>query len=284
MIESHQNQGADSKPEKPFENLLRLKEDDSPDVIYSLGLEELVDDTRLQLGEALFGTPFKETMQEAGYNARTVDIHKFESNPNVLVREHKMLDDQTLNGVVQSTIDGEREFAKLSEKYGVKVASMRSVVGKNDDGKVTVFTIVDKIEGENLAEIESLPTQAMDELDALYSSLGQHLHDAWKEDDLYWSDCNNSQFTYGNKVGEEDAHFYLVDVGAEFRRKGDNELFPIEWPLHNTCEGLVEAELKFQPRVRLEKARSKLLAIVNEMLEAKPGDEWLLKSKNLLES
>lgn len=284
MIEDQHQERQASTSEKPFSHLLK---NGAPEARHYLELEELVDTTRAKIDGALSGTPFKGAMNETNYDSRTVHIRELENDPSVVVREHIMLEGQDLDEIAQSTIKGEKEFAKLREEYGVKVASMRSVIGKNDRGDETLFTVVDKIEGDSLSDTKNLPIEAKNELDDLYASLGQHYSDAWKNNSSYWADFQNDQFVYGNKVGENDKHFYMVDVGAQFfQPKNDPSnrahMFPVEWLVHNTCKGLTRAELRFQPRVQLDKARSKLHTVIDEMLKEKPDDEWLLKSKKVL--
>ena len=229
-------------------------------------------------------TPFKESLKPTNYDSRMVKIRELKSQKDILIREHELEEGEDLNELIKSHSEGKKLFEKMSSEYGIKMVSMNSIIGKNEEGKTAFFTIVDKIEGENLSKVENLPTKAEEELNALYCSLGQHYYDAWKQKSKYWADGNNSQFIYGHKYGEKDDHFFLVDIDARFFRQGENELFPIEWLVRNICEGLVKAENKFQPKISLKEARDKLLGIISEMQEDKPDDEWLLKARNLLET
>ena len=68
---------------------------------------------------------------------------------------------------------------------------------KNKDGEDVIFTLVDKIEGDSLSKIESLPLQVKDELEAHYLTLGQHYYDARKQGLRYLGDCRSDQFVYG---------------------------------------------------------------------------------------
>jgi hypothetical protein len=259
-----------------------LKEN-SPESQYYLTLEEFTHSTNTKITDQLSGTPYKDTLEPTNYDSRTVDIRKVKNNSGILIREHKLLKNENLTNIAKETLEGEKSFNDLSKNYGVKIIDMNSVIGKNEKGDLTIFTTVEKINGKDLSYIKYLPTEAKNELDALHQSLGRHYYDAWKNNTSYWADCNNGQFVYGNKDGEIDKHFYVVDVGAEFYRQGEKKYHPLEWVLHNTIDGLIKSEGKFKPRVRLDKARKELLEIVNEMLQKKPDDKWLLKSKSMLE-
>lgn len=238
------------------------------------------------------GTPFAEELNPANFETRTVALKTLESHPDKLVREHIMLEDQNLAKLEKSAVEGKKLFEKMSEKYGIKVVEMDFVIGKNDEGTPTLFTIVDKVNGESLEKIQELPAEAADEIESLYISLGTHYYDAWEKNEKYWADFQDDQFVYGSKEREQEKHFYLVDVGAQFYLPGHSrrvpetgeEMHPLEWMIYNVCEGLVKSERKFHPEVHFEKARHQLLADIDKMLAVNPTDVWLLKSKSVLES
>lgn len=230
------------------------------------------------------GTPFKEKLEPTDYDSRMVQIRELRSHANKLVRERELLEGEGVREVIKAHAEAKGLFEGLHREYGINVVSMDAVVGRNEEGKKAIFTIVDKIEGNNLSKIEQLPPSTKEDLDVLFSSLGQHYDDAWRQNGKYWADANNNQFVYGHKPGEKADHFFLVDVDARFFSQHENELFAIEWVIHNVCESIVNAEHKFQPPVRLEEARSKFLELISEMEKEKPDNEWLVKARKLLES
>lgn len=237
-------------------------------------------------------TPFAEKLSPTNLDSRTVAIKTLESRPDKLVREHLMLEGENLAKLEKSAVEGKKLFEQMSEKHGIKVVPMDFIIGKNDEGKSTLFTIVDKINGESLEKIKELPAEATDEIEGLYISLGKHYYDAWEKKEKYWADFQNDQFMFGTKSGEQGSHVYLVDVGAQFYFPGESkripetneEMHPLEWVLYNVCEGLVKSEGKFHPEIHFEKARQQLLEEVEKILKANPTDKWLLKSKSVLES
>ena len=238
-------------------------------------------------------TPFADTLiSTTGFDTRTVAIRILENHPDKLVREHIMLEDQNLEELASSASEAKELFKRLGERYGIKVVTMDFVIGKTEEGKPTLFTIVDKINGESLEKIQDLPAEAAGEIEELYISLSTHYYNAWEKKEKYWADFQDDQFMYGTKDAEHDKHVYLVDIGAQFYLPGQSkripetneEMHPLEWMLYNVSEGLIKSENKFHPKAHFEKARQNLLKDIDKMLEVKPADVWLLKSKSALES
>lgn len=227
---------------------------------------------------------FSDSLQPTTFDARNIRLWKLKDDPTKLVREGKTKEGQTVDNLERSIREGEALFEEMHNKYGIRVVSMKSTREKNKEGNDAIFTVVDKIEGQNLSEIQELPEEAKDELESLYVSLGQHYCDAWKDKLQYWGDGRSDQFVYGAKHGEKDKHFYLTDVDPEFYREGDDKWRTIEAALGSVCHDLVENENKFDPKVRFQKARESLLRIVDKMLETNPHWNMLAEAKGWLEN
>lgn len=233
---------------------------------------------------------FADLLKPTDFDVGNVNIWQLENDSSTLVRESKIDEGETLESLEAAIREGEVSFADMRDTYGIKVVSMKSRRDKNKQGKEAIFTLVDKIEGKNLSKVESLPTVAKDDLENLYLSLGQHYFDAWKskfdagsDRKQYWGDCRSDQFVYGNRYGEKDKHFFIVDVDPKFYREGDDKFATIEAALGSLCGELIESERKFNPPIRLEAARTKLLDIIDEILRVEPNlkmiqeaREWLL--------
>lgn len=213
--------------------------------------------------------------------SRTEKIREHAVRQDILVRE-RVVSDAEAETMMAAFDESKELFEKLRDEYGVRVVAMEHLGGKNEEGETVIFNMVDRIEGQDLEKIESLPLEARDELEDLYKSLTKYYGRSWKENLKYWSDCNNSQFVYGNKYGEKDRHFYLVDVEAHFHRPGENELFPVSWPIVQICRGIADAEKKLGANTRLEAARIELSALVEEMLEREPDSAPLLEARAIL--
>lgn len=226
---------------------------------------------------------FADSLRPTDFDVGNVHIWQLENDPSTLVRESKIGDGETLDALESSIHEGETLFEEMRAKYGIRVVSMKARRERNKEGKETIFTLVDKIEGKNLSKIESLPIEARDELEALYLSLGQYYYDAWKQGLKYWGDCRSDQFVYGNKYGEKDKHFFAVDVDPQFYREGDDKFRTIEAALGSLCGELVENERKFQPRIRLQAARDRLLGIIDEILKKEPELKMIIEAKTWLQ-
>ncbi len=226
---------------------------------------------------------FADLLKPANFDVGNVKIWQLENDPSMLVRESKVGEGETLEALEASIHEGRGLFANMRDKYGIRTVSMNSRREKNKDGEDVIFTLVDKIEGDSLSKIESLPLQVKDELEAPYLSLGQHYYDAWKQGLRYWGDCRSDQFVYGNKHGEENKHFWVVDVDPKFYLKGDDEFSTIEAALGSLCHELLENERKFQPRVRLQAARDKLSRIMDEILKEQPELKMIVEAKAWLQ-
>jgi len=227
---------------------------------------------------------FSDSLVPTEFDARNVSIWGLKGNDSVLIRETKIEENQVLDELEASMRAGEKLFAEMKQKYGINVISMQIKREKNKLGKETIFTVVDKIEGQNLSEIETLPAESKDELEELYVSLGRYYYDAWKQKLKYWGDARNDQFVYGSKSNEEGQHFYLTDVDPEFYQEGEDEWHTIEAVFASVCHDLIQSEDKFKPRIRLKDARERLLSIIEEMLGVDNNQKMLVEAKGWLEN
>ena len=241
--------------------------------------------------EILQNGTFADSLMPSDLDARTPSknlakekIWEVGGRPEILVRERVIAPDEDSEKLMDSMSKAQELFARMRATYGISIVSAELLGGENADGRPAIYTVVDKIEGKNVTDTEHLPDTAKDALDALYVSLARYYDDARKQGGAYWGDCNNTQFVYGRKKDEEDAHFYLVDIGPEFYTPGQSEHFPISWPILQMCRGLVEAEKKFTPVAHLQTARETLLSTIEEMLkDGSINVKPLLEAKNLLE-
>lgn len=101
-------------------------------------------------------TPFRETLEPTDLDSRMVQIRELKSRTDLFVREHELEEGEDLNELMKSHSEGKRLFETMRSRYGIKMVSMKFLIGKNEKGKPAFFTIVDKIEGENLSKTEQL--------------------------------------------------------------------------------------------------------------------------------
>lgn len=226
---------------------------------------------------------FADRLQPTGFDARNIDLWQIKDDPARLARENRPAEGQSLDDLEGSIREGEAFFAQMRDKYGIRVVAMEIRREKNVAGQETVFTLVDKIDGQNLSEMKELPAEAKDELEQLYVSLGRYYDDARKQQRKFWGDARSDQFVYGSKDGETDEHFYLTDVDPEFYREGEDEWHTIEAVMGSVSHDLVENEAKFGGGMRLEKAREKMLCIIDEMLKENFDQPMLVEARGWLE-
>ena len=226
---------------------------------------------------------FSSRLEPTSFDARNINLWKIKDDPSRLARENRPREGQDLDELEGSIREGESLFAQMRDEYGIRIVSMETKREKNISGNESVFTLVDKIDGRNLSELKELPTEAKDELEALYVSLGQYYQDAWKQRRKFWGDARSDQFVYGSKGGESSKHFYLTDVDPEFYREGDDEWHTIEAVLGSVSHDLVENEGKIKDKIRLQKAREKLLEVIEEMLKENPDQHMLIEARGWLE-
>lgn len=226
---------------------------------------------------------FAALLRPTRFDARNVRLYELSNDPAKLVRENRMQEGHTLDALEQSIRDAKAHFEAMSSTYGIHVVSIAIKREKNNTGDDAVFTVVDKIEGQNLSDIVHVPAEAMEELEALYIALGTYYYDAWKHGLQYWGDGRSDQFVYGAKYGEQEKHFYLTDVDPEFYRDGDDQWHTLEAAVGSVCHDLLESERKGTPKIRFHKARAVLLDIVTNMLQENPHWSMLVEARGWLE-
>lgn len=239
-------------------------------------------------------TPFREPLEETEYR---IKIKELKSRPDKLVREFSdaasriKFNSENLNWYIKKFLpQGRKIFMQLRKTYGIKVVTMDYVVGQNEKGKLTLFTIVDRIDGENLEDIKVLPAEAKKELDSTYAALAQYYLDAYTNKSDHWGDPSNKQFVYGHKYGKKENHVYLVDIDPEVNiyneqkeREFNEDLF---YCLKKACEDMLIVEKKFKSALKLSQSRDKFTEVIEKI--SKEGPESRIKSiiidelKNLL--
>ncbi len=227
-------------------------------------------------------TAFADSLRPTTFDARNTILWTQDGHPEVLIRENRKTEDQTLDEQEALLRESEQHFAHMRDHYQIPVIAMRHTRALNKEGVATLFTIVDKIDGNNLAAIEHLPSEAAPALEQLYLSLAHYYHDAWKNNSIYWGDCRSDQFAYGHKHGETQDQFYLVDVDPEFYKEGDDAWHTIEAVVGSLCHDLIEHEGRFVPPVRFDLARAQLLEIISEILTMHPEAHMLEEAKGWL--
>jgi len=155
-------------------------------------------------------------------------------------------------------------FEEMCNKYGINMPDIDMVIGEKGNGQKYVFMVVDKIEGENLVNLQSLPEKEKEKFETFYLGLLRSTFDAYKSRKPFFSDSVDRNIMYGHKSKEKDGQedFFLIDVGGDgfIREKGEYIVYDHEFFAHVFCTelDLHDFEIKFGENVVLGKIRSKL--------------------------
>jgi hypothetical protein len=144
-------------------------------------------------------------------------IRELKDNPDKVVRTESMV------GSVEETTAHYKNikdrFEAMQTDYGVNVPDMDVVLGKDAKGKERVFMIVDKIDGKDLGELESLPAGEKDKFESFYTNFLQSIFDGYKKGKPFFKDVKIGNIMYGHKSKDKgtEEDFFLSDVGGGFQ-------------------------------------------------------------------
>ena len=168
-------------------------------------------------------TPFKDKLVDSGIEADSLDLKTLQSLPGKLVREYKEYFDvdnihtydQFLDETLLEFKKAKQGFDRMKE-YGIHIVDADTVIGKNEEGTVKVFTVVDRVFGENLFDISDLTPEIKREIEDLFLNFAKYYSNASDDSNTFWYHFHLGQFVYGNKLGEDEKHLYLVDIEPFF--------------------------------------------------------------------
>lgn len=227
---------------------------------------------------------FAASLRPTAFDARHIKLWEIETDPTILARENILAEGQTLEQLEDRLQKGEKLFEVLQTKYRIRIVPFHFVREKNQAGQETIFTLVEKIDGLNLSEIASLPSEAKEELETLYCNLAQYYGDMWKQKLPFWGDARSDQFVYGSRPSEAEKHFYITDVDPEFYREGEDEWHTLEAVIGSICRDLIDNEHKFGSEVRFHAARNRLLHLVQDLLAENSNQPMLVEAQGWLTS
>src|SRR3989344_3421384 len=233
----------------------------------------------------MFKEPFAENIQDTSMGDR---IKEFESRKDVVVKvdeywfsPKEAREQEEIKEAFRQEIERHgraREiFARLRTIYDIPMPEFEHVVGERN-GKVCMYTITEKIEGQNIQEIQGLPVESQESVENLYIGLISYFADVFHEGGEFWHDIffKNRQFVYGHKVGEKENKPYLIDADpvlsvhnpATTNEKIKHAYFIYFQLIHDM---IVEAEQKFSDGIKLERARAELRNQVEKIRAQVPG-------------
>ncbi|MBI2637400.1 MAG: hypothetical protein HYW88_00735 [Candidatus Sungbacteria bacterium] len=208
------------------------------------------------------GTPFIEPLSPSEFALR---IKKIESMPGKVIRmDFASTDHTSIDGAIREFNRGKKEFERMEKEYGIAISQTDFVLGRaeGDEDSIVMYSVVDKISGENLDKTEKFPDEAEAEFDNFYANISRYYADVYKNGGTYWGDYRDDQFVYGHKDKETKDRIYCVDVEPYYSDKftpGDIDgtrriLHRLEYVL----SGIQSTEQKFSQSVTFVHARDVL--------------------------
>lgn len=156
-------------------------------------------------------------------------------------------------------------FNELQEKYGINVP-VEFFIGKNKEGREIVYSVVDKIEGKHLDEVEN-HKEASEKIKKLYTSIAKYFLDKSKEDGLYiWDICSQSQYVYGKKLDDTENNIYLIDTDIWLNNSKTEIYLVVYWLTRHMSVQEKEMNTKF------DEARNYIKQFVEEILPKNISD------------
>jgi len=162
--------------------------------------------------------PFSELI-DSDIKGPSSEFYQDPKHPELVIREsfiplvEKYHEEQPEDKIPEYWAERAKDFKALGEKYGLHIAKTDFVIGRSPkSGQKVLFAVTDRIEGENLKNIVSIPKEAEKEVDGMYKGIFSHIADSYRDDEYYWDDFRNDQVVYGKAPKEEESHPYIVDV------------------------------------------------------------------------
>lgn len=224
-------------------------------------------------------TPFKFHLDDTqyGHEYGAELIKKFSENPNKLIRIHGFFDvndKEILGKRVDGVKRGWAVLDELSKQYHIAMPKAELILGKNE-GRPAIFTIVERIHGENLDKMSQIPAEAAEKMDILYGLLAHYYLSIFVSGGDYWDDLSNSQFMWGHIAKEKENKIYLVDIEPRYKthKKGDAKIFDMFYTLVASISEL-ENKLSIK-KMRLEHAREAIKDVFDKIMELAPDNRTI---------
>ena len=228
-------------------------------------------------------------------DTRNDRIKYLKSKPEKIARLNAVdwdAEPEQLNELISLLKHANTFYDNLRKNYHINIPETDDpLLEKNENGTTTVITIVDRIDGQAVTDIKSLPEANKDKIDLMLSGLTDHYIDAYKNNGEYLWDLTKSQFMYGHtKKNPEDslsADIWLADVDptiSQYKKGEENANYELFIRLGRDSLKLIkEIESKFPEGAKLEKARQKILDAINSIPATEPYYNILQETKDELE-
>ncbi len=135
--------------------------------------------------------------------------------------------------------EARRLYKELESKYRILVPAEFYI------GDDKIYTVVDKIEGERLEELEN-SEETLSAVEKLYSSVAKYFLDKLKEGGLFLWDINaQSQYVYGKKPGGQENRIYLIDTDVWLGNSEEGICLSVYWLTRHVSSQENHFKIKF---------------------------------------
>ncbi len=220
--------------------------------------------------------PFKESLEETGFREY---IKRLKDSPDKLVRERELIFDMPKEMKIAQK--GKAVFYGLRDNYNIAVPGIDYVIGK-EKGYLKLFTVTDRIYGENLSKIEKLPPEAKDKFEHFFTAMSRYYFDTYRNGGDYWWDFHEEQLSYGHKKDEKENRIYIVDIDPATWEQQAGKSGKIFQMFERVISAMKSAEEKFEQPTSLERSRNELGKILEELVKDHPQNQKLENLKKII--
>lgn len=230
-------------------------------------------------------TPFRRKLWYAEHRDHNDILRQIPDFPNKVVRVQSL--ERALGSVAWDLIKNaskrqqvgeylkvfnanKERLRELRDKYGIAVPDIDLILGKDDKGKEAVFMVVDKIEGDNLTEIDKFPPGTASQFDVFFAALFQYLLDANRDKFPVLSDIGHLfQYVYGHRAGKNGKSIYLVDVEPALCYPRESHFGQTLWIMASELISGMNSVEERLGGIKLKRAREKLNEVSREIFRIK---------------
>ena len=215
------------------------------------------------------GDLVNSVVSELETHKKSSKLSEIEDNPNKIIRTesfyglNKRFKDKI--EIIELVRIAKKLYGELEAKYDIPVPA-DFLIGKDKKGEEVVYSVVDKIDGKNLNDVES-SDEVVTQVQDLYASIARYFLNKSKEEGSYLVDINGpSQYVYGKKPGEQTNKIYLIDTDFYILNSDAGIYLVVEWLTRH----MAGVETHFN--IKLEKARKNIEKLVDQPLSENISD------------
>lgn len=173
-------------------------------------------------------TPFHDVLQKSELPSF---IRWIESRPDKVIRvvpERRYAghfassyNKENINEIMAEQRRGKELFDKLRAEYHIPIPNIDIVFGEMKKDEITVFIVVDRIEGRDLSQYKNLSHEVDfgQHVDDFCANLIRYYADIYKKGGEFLFDiASPRQWMWGHRVGEAENRLWIVDVDPCFGR------------------------------------------------------------------